>query len=476
MQLNYKSFFHLPLILIFVFVSLETFASEKPNILFIMIDDLGWKDLNCQGNSSFTTPNIDRLSSEGMTFTDAYAASPVCSPTRAASISGLYPARLKITQHGEDRWSFYSGKPSGPGKSTGILKTSYETIAEKLQKNGYQTGFVGKWHLSGHDLNEKTKQFLPDNQGFDINIAGNGWGGPGGVGGFFSPYLIPNLTDGPKGEYLPYRLADEARGLLTEYAKNKKPFFMCLWHYTVHWPIEAPEDLYKKYSKGKPGDVERYQAMVEGMDDAVGRTLKALDDLKLAENTIVVFTSDNGPLSGYTSAAPLRESKGHLYEGGIRVPLFVRWPGKIKKKTVSHSPVLSIDFAPTFMEAAGIGFDNKDFDGASLLGELKGESPLEREAVYFHYPHYAFHKDNFMGSVIRMGDYKLLHNFEKNSYELYNLKMDIGETKNLVSSLPEKFGFMKKKLLAWKEETGASNPRAQNLIDEKELLGKKPKP
>ena len=453
--------------------SLSLNAEDRPNILFIMIDDLGWKDLNCQGNDSFHTPNIDKLSSQGMRFTDAYAAAPVCTPTRAAAVTGLYPARLQITQHGEDTWSFYKGKKWGPGKSNGKLLPSYETIAEKLKKNGYQTAFIGKWHLSGHNFSEENKKFLPDNQGFDINIAGNGWGGPGGVGGFFSPYMIPNLEDGPKGEYMPDRLANEAINQLTKFSKTKGPFFMCLWHYTVHWPIEAPEKLYKKYSSGKPNDVQRYQAMVEGMDIAVGKTLKALDDLKLAENTLVVFTSDNGHLSGYTSAAPLRESKGWLYEGGIRVPLIIRWPGKVKAAVTSKEPALTIDFAPTFMEAAGISFDEKDFDGVSLVGELKGNKKLNRDAIYFNYPHYAFHKQNDMGSIIRQGDYKLIHKFEKNEYELYNLADDIAETKNLIKSKPELASELKQKLANWKKSVNAQNPRLKELINEKELRGKK---
>ena len=468
--MNFKN----PVFILCLFLGIFCHASEKPNILFIMIDDLGWKDLHCQGNDSFTTPNIDRLASESMRFTDAYAAAPVCSPTRAAAITGLYPARLKITQHGEDHWRFYDGKKMGPGESTGILKTSYKTVAETLRENGYRTSFIGKWHLSGHEFNEKNRKYLPDNQGFEVNIAGNGWGGPGGKGGFFSPYLIPNLKAGPKGEYLPDRLAAEAISKLNEYAKGDQPFFMCLWHYTVHWPIEAPEELYKKYAKGKPGDVQRYQAMVEGMDNAVGKTLNALKDLGLDKNTLVVFTSDNGPLSGYTSAKPLRESKGHLYEGGIRVPLFIRWPEKAASGSVSKKPVLTVDFAPTFLEAAGISFDKSSYDGSSLVGELTGKNELIRDAIYFHYPHYAFHKVNFMGSVIRQGNYKLIHNFDENKYELYDLEKDISETQNLVESMPAIFNEMKLKLNAWKKEVKASDPRPLVEIDAKELMGKKP--
>jgi arylsulfatase A len=457
-----------------LFFCLIASADKKPNILFIMIDDLGWKDLHCQGNNNLNTPNIDKFASQGMRFTDAYAAAPVCTPTRAAAITGLYPARLNITQHGEDNWGFYKEKNMGPGKSTGILAASYKTVAERFQENGYHTAFIGKWHLSGHQFNESNKKNLPDNQGFDINIAGNGWGGPGGVGGFFSPYSIPNLKPGPKGEYMPDRLADEAIKLMKGYAKSEKPFFMCLWHYTVHWPIEAPEELYRKYSKGKPSDVQRYQAMIEGMDNAVGKTLKALDDLKIADNTLVIFTSDNGHLSGYTSGKPLRESKGYLYEGGIRVPLIIRWPGKVKQGVVNNTPAITIDHAPTFLEAAGIEYNKKDFDGLSLVKEISGKAPLNRDAIYFHYPHYAFHRRNDMGSVIRQGNLKLIHLFEKNKYELYDLSKDISESNNLIKQLPEKASEMKRKLAAWKKKVEAMDPRPLKNIEAGELKGKKP--
>ncbi len=462
------------LALIFLLTALTCSAATPPNILFIMIDDLGWTDVNCQGNDAFTTPNIDQLAAEGMRFTDAYSASPVCSPTRAAAITGLYPARLNITQHGEDSWGFYKGKTWGPGKSTGILQPSVPTIAEALKAHGYATTFIGKWHLSGHVFNEANAKYLPDNQGFDINIAGNGMGGPGRKGSFFSPYQLPNLANGPKGEYLPDRLAAEASKQLAIHAQSGKPFFMCLWHYTVHWPIEAPDALYRNYTDDKePSNAHRYQAMVEGMDKAVGTTLNALKDLGLAKNTLVVFTSDNGHLAGYTGADPLRESKGYLYEGGMRVPLIVRWPGKIKSGSLNHTPVLTVDYAPTFLESANIAYNKAAYDGASLLGELQGERSLDRDAIYFHYPHYAWHGQNDMGSVIREGDYKLIHKYETDDYELYNLKQDLSESKNLVKTLPEKASSMTTKLNAWRKKMDAQAPRLKASIPEAELRGKK---
>ena len=274
---------------------------------------------------------------------------------------------------------------------------------------------------------------------------------------------------------MPDRLAAEAVKRLKFHSKSDKPFFMCLWHYTVHWPIEAPDKLYKKYTHDeKPGDVHRYQAMVEGMDIAVGKTLKALDDLGLADNTMVVFTSDNGHLSGYTSAEPLRASKGYLYEGGIRVPLIIRWPGKVKAATTNTTPVLTVDYAPTFMDAAGIPFEKSDFDGASLKDEISGTNNLDRDAIYFHYPHYAFHQRNNMGSIIRQGNYKLIHIFTKNEYELYDLSKDISESKNIINEMPEKAAELKEKLAVWKKEVGAEDPRLMKDIPANELRGKKP--
>lgn len=461
------------IVLLSIFYVSNAWSESRPNILFIMVDDLGWKDLRCQGNDQMTTPNIDRLAADGARFTDAYSAAPVCSPTRAAAITGLYPARLKITQHGQDRWNFYEGKKWGPGKSVARLDPSYVTIAERLKDAGYETSFIGKWHLSGYQF-KGSEKFLPDNQGFDVNIAGNGWGSPGGEGSFFSPYELPNLSPGPDGEYLPYRLADEAVARLKYHRDSNKPFFICLWHYTPHWPIEAPADLYKKYSdKPRPQDVDRYKAMIEGVDIAVGKTLSALDDLGLSDNTLVVFTSDNGHLAGFTSAEPLRQFKGYLYEAGIRVPLIMRWPNRIKRGQVNHTPITTVDFAPTFAEAARVAVERGDFDGESLLDLVTRGGALQREAIYFHYPHYAWHRNNNMGSVIRQGQYKLIHKFENNAYELYNLDADISESKNLISELPRRFQDMKKKLHTWKKTVGAENPRLKSAVPESELQGRK---
>ena len=443
---------------ILLFLALPVYAESRPNILFIMIDDLGWYDLNCQGNKLFTTPNIDKLAKEGIRFTDAYAASPVCSPTRGAAVTGLYPARTMITQHGEDRARFYKGKSMIPGESIHKLPPKSTTIAERLKKAGYKTSFIGKWHLSGDFKKKENQKYLPENHGFDTNIAGNGMGGPGGIGSYFAPYKIPNIEDGPKGEFLCERLSNEAVKQLTEFSKQDTPFFMCLWHYTAHWPIEAPVEYYKKYTSDENPDMKvRLRAMIESMDMVVGKTVAALDKLGLKENTLIVFSSDNGRnLINYKS--PLRGTKGHLYEGGIRVPLIVRWPGKIKPG-INSTPAITVDFAPTFMSAAGEKYSQDDFDGVSLMPLLTEGKELERDSIFFHYPHYAYHRQNFMGSVIRQGKYKLIQVLDENRYELYDLEKDPGESENLIDSHKDIAIALTKKLKKWKSDVDAKDPR-----------------
>lgn len=452
-------------------------TGSRPNILYIMIDDLGWMDLRCQGNPAYRTPNIDRLAGDGMRFTDAYAAAPVCSPTRAAAMTGLAPARLRITNHIPDRWQFYKGRERGPGRSVNYLDPQYVTIAERLKAAGYATAFMGKWHLSGTSWSDENRRYLPENQGFDINVGGCHQGGPGGKGSFFDPFQVPNIPSRNEGQYLPDRLADEAVSFMKKQSDANKPFFLCLWNYTVHWPVEAPDALYKKYAAGPPDLHQKYQAMVEGMDRAVGTVLAALDRLHLADDTLVVFTSDNGPFCGdnneMTSAAPLKDSKGYLGDGGIRVPLIIRWPGTIQKNTVCSDPVITMDFVPTFLDAAGVEYGENDFDGESLLPVLTGTGTLRRDAIYVHFPHYAFHRDNRMGGIIRAGDYKLVRYYDNNRVALYNMREDIGETNDLAKRLPEMTARLSGKLDAWLKETKAAMPRPTGDIPEDELYGKK---
>jgi len=432
---------------------------RPPNIVFVMIDDLGWMDLACQGNRLVETPHIDHFALEGLRFTDAYAAAPVCSPTRAAVITGLAPARLQITNHIPDRPGFTpENAVLQPAAMLNWLPAEQTTIAERLKLAGYSTGFFGKWHLAGRGKagGEGDPVYYPENQGFDINIGGCTLGGPPT---FFDPYRIHNLPSRKEGEYLPDRMADEAMKFLED--NRDRPFLLMLWNYTVHWPMEAPQPLLEKYkSRTGPGlNDTRYGAMIEAMDRSFGRLLAKLDELKLRENTLVIFTSDNGGFSGVADNRPLRAGKGYLYEGGIRVPLMVRWPGVIEPGRETDEPVISMDFAPTLLEVAGVpGRQRVASDGTSLLGLFQGEDQLHRDAIYFHYPNYAWHGDNRLGGAIRRGDYKLIRNYDDQSVELYNLVEDLGEKTDLASEQAGLARSMDRQLGRWLEKTGAAMP------------------
>ena len=466
-------------------------SHARPNILFIMIDDLGWMDIHAQGNDNFVTPHLDRLATQSTRFTDYYAAAPVCSPTRAACITGLAPARVKVTNHIPDRWSFYDakspggtksaerkGRAWGPGRSRHVLDKAHRTIAQRLKAAGYHTAFIGKWHLAGPDSRTTDRSLFPESYGFDINIAGNAMGGPGT---FHAPINMPNYKKGKQGEYLPNLLAQEAVDYIESVKDHTNPFFLCFWTYTVHWPIQATPELYAHYtdernpdgSVKEPDMVLRYRAMVEGMDLAVGRVLGALDDMKLSANTLVVFTSDNGQMPGASVADPLRAAKGYLYEGGIRVPMMMRWPGHIRAGAVDATPAISMDFAPTFLDAAGIDYAAHEFDGKSLLPVASGRGALQRDALYWHYPHYCYHGMNDMGSVIRCGNYKYIHHYDNQDHELFNLKTDIGEKHNLYPTEPAKAAQLKAKLMAWLKATDAQLPRLYADIPAAELPGRK---
>ena len=435
---------------------ISSLSLSKPNILFILIDDMGWMDLGCQGNKNLHTPNIDALAKGGIRFTDAYAPAPVCSPTRAAILTGQTPARLQITNHlpHQDRFTPKSSKLL-PARMLNHLPLKYVTLAEKLKKDaGYATAFIGKWHL----YTEKNEKYNPLNQGFDINIGGCSYGGPPT---FFDPYRIDFLTNRKKGEYLPDRLADETVAFITEQQSKKKPFFVALWNYTVHWPMEAPADLLEKYKNLPVRGYRdhRYAAMIEAMDNAIGKVLNSLDNLNLTDETLVIFSSDNGPFGGVGDASPLRADKGHLYEGGIRVPLIIRWPGKIKPKTLDETPVILTDLYPTILEASGIS-SNVDYpiDGKNLLPLLKNRKKLNDRAIFWHYPNFAFHRDNRLGSAIREGDYKLIHFYDTDSMELYNLRKDISERNDLSRELPQLALKLKNKLESLLKESGAAMP------------------
>ena len=434
-------------------------SKKRTNIILIMIDDLSWMDLHCQGNDRLDTPNIDRLASQGMRFTDAYSAAPVCSPTRAAIMTGQSPARLGLTTHIPDRPQ-YRPKDSTllSAKTLNHLPLEHVTLAERLKEAGYATGFFGKWHLSRASAEKwlSEQELRPEFQGFDLNIGGCSFGGPPS---YFDPYRNPTIKNRREGEYLPDRLADEAITFIR--AHRDEPFFVALWNYTVHWPMQAPQALIDKYEKRVgPGLKDpRYGAMIEAMDAAVGRVMAAIDELKLAGQTLVIFTSDNGGFDGVSDNRPLRASKGHLYEGGIRVPLIVRWPGVVPTKTICHTPVISTDFYPTLLDVSSLPHGTgKTLDGESIVPLLKRTGPLKRKAIYFHYPNYAWHGSNKLGGAVREGDYKLIERYDDDSVELYNLVDDLSEKHDLSREMPQKAADLKRKLDAWLTESGAIMP------------------
>lgn len=435
-------------------------ASGKPNIVVIMADDLGWRDLHCYGNEHVDTPALDQLATEGMRFTNAYAASPVCTPTRAAMMTGQSPARLRITNHAPGNPDGFALKDSPLHEAENIrhLPLAAVTIAERLSAAGYATAHVGKWHLSHVTRGEKglvEKELRPEKQGFDVNVGGCSNGGPPS---YFAPYRNPALVDGKPGEYLPERLADEAIAFIRQHKGN--PFFLNWWPYSVHYPMQAREALIAKYRQRTDIKDPVYAAMIEAMDTAIGRFLKALDDAGLRENTLVLFKSDNGGYNG--DNRPLRGFKGMLYEGGIRVPWIVRWPGKVKPGTTNDTPVISTDCYPTLLEVAGLPpTENHTLDGKSLLPLLTQSPGFERDTLYFHYPNYAFHQKNRLGSAIREGSFKLIRNYDDDSLELYDLSNDIGEKHNLARQSPERTQRLAGKLDAWIREMDARLPVKQ---------------
>lgn len=474
--MRYTTSFYKNLLLLLTVLSTTVHAqtTENPNVVFILVDDLGWMDISANGSTFYETPNIDQLAKEGIRFTKAYAASPICSPTRASILTGKNPARIDLTQ-----WI------GGPGNPNYLRNLPLEEVLfpELLQDAGYKTAFMGKWHLN-NVAGEET--FWPDKQGFDVNVAGHFRGGLYIKNKYFSPWNIPNLENGPEGEYMTDRLASEAVKFIENSAKD--PFLLYFSLYSVHAPFEAPADRVAKYEKKKSAlaltDEERfaeetnakkpftyrikqdhptYAAMVESMDMAVGSILDKLKEKGVADNTVVIFFSDNGGLSTSegipTANTPLRAGKGWLYEGGIREPAIIKWPGTIKPGSVSDATITSMDFYPTILEMTGQPLrPDLHIDGKSLVPLLKGKANKMHEATYYHYPHRSNQKGSPSSAIID-GDYKLIVFLNENRFELYNLKTNISETQNLATELPELTAHLYKKLYEWWDEVDAKFPK-----------------
>lgn len=453
------------LLLFLLSFSLLTYAKKTPpNVVFFVVDDMGWTDLSSFGSDFYQSPNIDKLAKAGVRFTDAYAACTVCSPTRASLMTGKYPARINCTDWIEG-WKMPHERLSVPDWTMYMAHSEY-TLAEAFKDAGYATAHFGKWHLGEDSI------YWPENHGFDNNTGGWKKGAPNrnkklGSNGYFSPYGNPRISDGPEGEYLTERLANEACSFIEE--QKEAPFFLNFWFYNVHTPLQAKAEKVDKYKAlVDPNKNQRnptYAAMVEHVDEAVGQVIDKLKKEGLYDNTIIVFTSDNGGLIGNkkspkTNNYPLRSGKGDIYEGGVRVPTFILAPGAKANGQACDVPVISMDFYPTLMELTQC--NNKKttkqaMDGKSLAPLLNGASELQREAIYWHYPHYHIEGARPY-SAIRKGDYKLIYTYEDDSYALYNLKDDISELKNLITDQEETFVELKADLSSWKQKVKAQDP------------------
>lgn len=435
---------------------------SKPNIIIFLIDDLGWKDVGFMGNSFNETPNIDRLAKVGLVFTGAYSNAPNCAPSRASLLTGLYTPRHGIftvnsSERGESR--FRKLIPI-PNKET--LEPEFATMAVSLKQAGYMTACLGKWHLGDDPING------PKAHGFDINIGGDHTGHPES---YFSPYKNARIIDGPDGEYLTDRLTEEALAFI--HAHQKERFFLYLSHYAVHTPIQAKPELISKYQQNHPGADQKkaaYAAMIQSIDEGIGRVIESLAELNLTKNTVIFFTSDNGGHGNMTSMTPLRGSKGMLYEGGIRVPMIVSWPGKIAPNSACDVPVITSDLYPTILELASVnGLVGKKLDGESLVPLLFKKRHLQRKAIYWHFPAYLeayqgmeSHWRTTPAGAIRMGDWKLIEFFEDGRLELYNLKEDIGEQNDLVTVRSDIAEDLHMRLKKWRTETQAPVPATLN--------------
>jgi arylsulfatase A len=500
-------------------------SNQRPlNIVFFLVDDLGWRDVGSFGSEFYETPNIDRLAQKGIKFTNAYATSHVCSPTRASIMTGKYPARLNLTDWIGGRRSYTFERLTSPNFLQ-ELPLEETTIAEALRAHGYATAHIGKWHL-GEDPHG------PLEQGFDMRVPNWNKGWP--KAGYYAPFELDGIEDEP-GQYLTDRLTDYAEEFISE--KQNQPFFLYMSHYAVHDPIHGRPDLVEKYRKklasieqsslpsfvleGNPDDphpltneqlaslidqpshqgyqalpertvkIKQHQdnihfaAMVESMDESLGRIIDHIDHLGLTDNTLIVFAADNGGMSGgnfgranriisedaldsafATSNLPLRGAKGWLYEGGIRVPMVVKWPEKfLDSNRIVEEPIISTDFYPSLLEMAGLPASNdQTLDGVSFVPALKGEA-FDRGPIFWHFPQYSNHGMQSPGGAVRLGDYKLLEYFEKNTVQLFNLREDIGEQNDLSLTEPK----IREKLIAllhsWRKDVKAQMPQQNPNYD-----------
>ena len=438
----------------------------RPNIVVFVADDLGWSDLGYTGSSFYESPNIDALSKRGMIFTNAYSNGPNCAPSRASLMSGMYTPRHGIYTVLSSARGQSKNRQLIPIKNTTVLRDNIVTIPEELKTLGYRTAHFGKWHL-GAD---------PTTQGMDVNIAGREWGSPSG-GGYRSPFSFPNLKSNKPGDYLTDRISEAA----CDFIRNSKgtPFFVYLSHYSVHTPIQ-PKTEYIDHYKSKPADRGQnnagYAAMIQSLDESMGRVVKTLADESLSDNTIVIFVSDNGGHGGVTSNRPLRGAKGMLYEGGIRVPMIVHWPGKTVAGSKFEQPVSGVDLMPTILEMASAKFrkNSRDQprDGISLVDVLDGSSAnIFVRPVFWHFPAYlqgtggGANAEPFRtrpAGAVRLGDWKLIEFFETGKVELYNLVQDIGESKDVSADNPDRTALLLAKLQGWRETINAPVPTEVN--------------
>ncbi|MFO0947150.1 MAG: sulfatase [Planctomycetota bacterium] len=455
--------FRRQLLAISIVTTLATFAwgAEKPNVVFILADDLGWTDLGCQGSKYYETPNIDRMAREGIRFTNGYTCGPNCQPTRAALMSGQYGPRTGVYTVGDINRFPWQTRPLRPVENVEVLPLDRVTIAEALKQAGYATGMFGKWHLGNNGGNH------PRKRGFDEALVS--------AGKHFDFKVTPKVSY-PEGTYLADFLTDKAEDFIRRH--KDQPFFLYLPHFGVHSPHQAKSDLIEKFKPKKAEGGHRdptYAAMIYSVDESVGRILKLLDELKLADNTLVIFSSDNGGVGGYQKAGvlktseitdnePLKGGKGMLYEGGIRVPYIFRWPGKIAPQTESEIPILSVDLYPTLLELAAVSKPTQTLDGVSYYSLLLGKPTQElvQRNLYWHFPGYLGaglgHWRTTPVSVVRSGDWKLLEFLEDGHLELYNTREDIGETKNLAHTMPDKARELRDQLLAWRTSIQAPMP------------------